>query len=212
MRCFFAAEKPSEFVAHVLQKRKYYLSSLVKLNSWIDRNVEKDYNKFSLLNKGVETITQQSCCIVGDRLLPRRQTQEIADLLEQKILKLVSLGVTRFFTGGALGFDTFAAQVVLRLRDEHPEIRHILVLPSPEQSAKWPAPAVAVYESLKSRSNEVICTSDSASRGHIFKCYRFMIDSADYCLCYLAKASGYPAQAVRYAEKTDHVVIRIELA
>lgn len=161
--------------------------------------------------RGVRTITSKTCCIVGDRLLPRKQTQVLIDRLEAKILKLVSLGVNRFFTGGGLGFDTLAAQVVLDLRDRYPEIQHILVLPSPEQSAKWPAPAIAVYEDIKSRSDDVIYTSDAPSRGHIFKRNRYMIDNADYCLCYLTHASGYPAQAVRYAEKTDHSIVRIEL-
>ena len=65
--------------------------------------------------RGVRTITSKTCCIVGDRLLPRKQTQVLIDRLEAKILKLVSLGVNRLFTGGGLGFDTLAAQVVLDL-------------------------------------------------------------------------------------------------
>ena len=35
----------------------------------------------------------------------------------------VNMGVTTFRSGGALGFDTLAAQAVLRARRAHPEAR-----------------------------------------------------------------------------------------
>lgn len=151
----------------------------------------------------------QTCCIIGNRLLPRGQADEISARLEEKILKLASLGVTRFFTGGNVGFDTLAAQTVLRARALNPSISLVLVLPSRDQAAKWPASAVAVYESIKASADDVIYTSDEPSRGHILKRNRFMVDEADYCLTHLSKTSGRTAQTVRYAERTDHVVINI---
>lgn len=125
------------------------------------------------------------------------------------ILKLASMGVVRFFTGGALGFETLAAQVVLSAREKNAAIRLALVLPCRDQAAKWPVPAVTLYESIKSRADEVIYTSDTAARGYILKRNRYMVDESDYCLTYLTKTSGRTAQTVRYAEKTDHVVINV---
>lgn len=123
--------------------------------------------------------------------------------------KLVSLGVTRFFTGGNLGFDTLAAQVVLRVREDHPEVRLALVLPSRDQADKWPQRAVETYEDIKSRSDEVIYTSETGGYGAILRRNRYMMDESDYCLCYLTKTSGRTAELVRYAERTDHPVINI---
>lgn len=125
------------------------------------------------------------------------------------ILKLASLGVVRFFTGGGLGFDTLAAQAVLTAREKNAAIRLALVLPCRDQAAKWPAAAVGLYESIKSRADEVIYTSDTACRGYLLKRNRYMVDESDYCLAHLSKTSGRTAQVVRYAEKTDHVVINI---
>lgn len=42
---------------------------------------------------------------------------------------LVSKGFKYFGTGGALGFDTIAAQAVLSVKETHPEVKLILVLP-----------------------------------------------------------------------------------
>ena len=152
---------------------------------------------------------RQTCCIVGNRLMPRGQADEIAARLEEKILKLADFGVTRFFTGGNVGFDTLAAQTVLRARAVNPSISLALVLPSRDQAAKWPAPAVALYEDIKARADEVIYTSDAPSRGHILKRNRFMVDHSDYCLTYMTKVCGRTFETVRYAEHTDHVVINI---
>ena len=98
--------------------------------------------------------------------------------------KLVSLGVTRFFTGGNLGFDTLAAQVVLRVREDHPEVRLALVLPSRDQADKWPQRAVETYEDIKSSSDEVIYTSETGGYGAILRRNRYMMDESDYCLCF----------------------------
>lgn len=146
---------------------------------------------------------------MGNRLLPRGQADQISARLEEKILKLAGFGVTRFFTGGNLGFDTLAAQTVLRVREENPEVRLVLVLPSRDQAAKWPARAVEMYEGIKAQADDVIYTSESAGRGHMLKRNRFMVDESDYCVTYLCKISGRTAQTVRYAERTGHVVINI---
>ena len=146
---------------------------------------------------------------MGNRLLPRGQAEAIAARLERRVRKLVSLGVTRFFTGGNLGFDTLAAQVVLRVREDHPEVRLALVLPSRDQADKWPQRAVETYEDIKSRSDEVIYTSETGGYGAILRRNRYMMDESDYCLCYLTKTSGRTAELVRYAERTDHPVINI---
>jgi len=98
---------------------------------------------------------------------------------------------------------------VLRARAANPAVRLVLVLPSRAQAAKWPAPAVEMYESIKAQADDVIYTSDEASRGHVLRRNRFMVDESDYCLTYLTKISGRTAQTVRYAERTDHVIINI---
>ena len=142
-------------------------------------------------------------------MLPKGQADEIAARLVNRILKLASLGVVRFFTGGGLGFDTLAAQAVLRAREQNPVVRLPLVLPCRDQASKWPAHAVALYESIKAQADEVIYTSETSARGYLLKRNRYMVDESDYCLTHLSKTSGRTAQTVRYAEKTDHIVINI---
>lgn len=95
------------------------------------------------------------------------------------------------------------------MRDALPSVQLVLVLPCRDQAAKWPASAVATYESIKSQASEIIYTSETTSRGHILKRNRYMVDNSDYILTHLSKTSGRTAQTIRYAEKTDHVIINV---
>ena len=71
----------------------------------------------------------RTACFTGHRELPADDLPEISKRLEDTLVKLIEQGYRYFGAGGALGFDTLAAQVVLRLRERYPQIRLILVLP-----------------------------------------------------------------------------------
>ena len=72
---------------------------------------------------------EKTCCFTGHRHLPEDQKPEITARLENAIVSLIHSGYLYFGAGGALGFDTLAAQTVLRLRRSYPLIKLILVLP-----------------------------------------------------------------------------------
>ena len=60
---------------------------------------------------------ERMCCFTGHRDLPLTCWEEIAEKLEETITRLVQDGIQFYRTGGALGFDTLAAQTVLRERE-----------------------------------------------------------------------------------------------
>lgn len=49
--------------------------------------------------------------------------------LRKIIEEQIKAGVVFYGAGGALGFDTIAAQTVLEMKNEYPQLRLILVLP-----------------------------------------------------------------------------------
>ncbi len=151
----------------------------------------------------------RTCCIIGNRLMPRGQAGMIAARIEEEIVKMHAQGVTRFMTGGGLGFETLAAQVVLQAREKHPGIRLVLALPSRDQAAKWPASSVAIYEGIKGQANEIVYTAETSGRGHLLKRNRYMVDQSEIVLAYLAKTTGRTVQTVKYAEKVGKEIVRI---
>ena len=91
----------------------------------------------------------RTACFTGHRELPADDMPEISKRLEDTLVKLIEQGYRYFGAGGALGFDTLAAQVVLRLRERYPQIRLILVLPCLNQTRGWPQENIDTYEEIK---------------------------------------------------------------
>ena len=59
----------------------------------------------------------KTVCFTGHRELPTDDLPEISKRLEDTLVALIEQGYCYFGAGGALGFDTLAAQAVLRLRE-----------------------------------------------------------------------------------------------
>ena len=93
----------------------------------------------------------RTACFTGHRELPTDNLPEISKHLKDTLVTLIEQGYRYFGAGGALGFDTLATQVVLRLRERYPQIRLILVLPCFNQIRRWQQADVDIYEELKRR-------------------------------------------------------------
>ena len=92
----------------------------------------------------------KTACFTGHRQIPAEDEQKIRTRLEEVIADLISEGIGCFSCGGALGFDTVAAQAVLRAKETHPQIKLILILPFPEQGRRWTEQNRRTYEEIKS--------------------------------------------------------------
>lgn len=89
---------------------------------------------------------EKTCCFTGHRQIPSGAQAEITDKLERVITDLYQKGIRYYGAGGALGFDTLAAQAVIRLRGSCPGMKLILVLPCLTQTRGWRPEDIAEYE------------------------------------------------------------------
>ena len=151
----------------------------------------------------------QTCCFTGHRFLPENEKEKISLALESTVLSLIHSGYRYFGAGGALGFDTLAAQTVLRLRQSYPDIRLILVLPCVSQADKWPPADVAVYQEIMGQANKIVYTSHEYTAGCMFKRNRHLVDHSSVCICYLEKSTGGTAYTVDYARKCGLKIINL---
>ena len=106
-----------------------------------------------------------------------------------------------FGAGGALGFDTLAAQCVLSLKNQYTHIKLILVLPCITQTKGWSENDIAIYEEIKSQADKVVYTSREYSRGCMFKRNRHLVDCSSVCVAYLTQEKGGMAYTVNYAKE-----------
>ena len=61
-------------------------------------------------------MTYKTVCFTGHRKIPYNQLNSIAVRLNETVEKLILSGYCNFAAGGALGFDTMAAECVLKLK------------------------------------------------------------------------------------------------
>ena len=103
-------------------------------------------------------------CFTGHRVIPAHKAPVVASRLYDTLKELVREGFCEFAAGGALGFDTLAAKVVLALKKEFPIIKLRLILPCPDQTKGWKSADVAVYEEIKSQASiqTGVCTCVTA--------------------------------------------------
>lgn len=131
-------------------------------------------------------IREKTCCFTCHRDISLIQRFVIKRRLEAEIKRLIDKGVVYFGSGGALGFDTMAALMVLKLKTANPQIKLILVLPCREQADRWSNADKMLYNEILQKADKVKYTSEHYS---------------GYCICYLTQKAGGTAYTVDYAKK-----------
>lgn len=134
-------------------------------------------------------------------MLPKNKLSDITVSLEKIIIKYINEGYRYFGAGGALGFDTLAAETVLRLKNKYPYIKLILVLPCLSQTKGWNKTDIEKYNFIKAQADKVVYTSQEYTSDCMFKRNRHLVNQSSLCICYLSKNSGGTAYTVAYAKK-----------
>lgn len=127
----------------------------------------------------------------------------------QGIDYLYKQGVTTYLAGGALGFDTLAAETVLQKRLLLPDIKLVLVLPCKNQSERWGTDQKKRYEAIKNSADKVICLAEQYFEGCMQQRNQYMVNQSSFCICYLTKAVGGTAYTVREAKKAGLTVYNL---
>lgn len=151
----------------------------------------------------------RTVCFTGHRKIPPKRIDTLARRLKTVIIELIENGYIYFGAGGALGFDTLAAQTVLNLKTDYPQIKLILVLPCISQADAWSFEDKSMYESIKNNADKVVYTSRDYSKGCMYKRNRHLVDNSGVCVCYLTENSGGTAYTVEYAKRKNLLVINI---
>ncbi len=157
-----------------------------------------------------------TCCFSGHRTLPKDKLSDISACLEQIIIEYINEGYRYFGTGGALGFDTLAAETVLKLKNKYPFIKLILVLPCLSQTKGWKKFDVDRYNYIKTQADKTVYTSKEYTSDCMFKRNRHLVNHSSLCICYLSKNSGGTAYTVNYAKKNnlkiENIVEHLEIS
>ncbi len=154
----------------------------------------------------------KSCCFTGHRAL--YYTDNLDYRLRETIIYLIKQGVTEFYAGGAIGWDTLCAEMVINIRDNgYPDIHLNLILPckEKEQTAKWDSEAKRRFRQVYESADNIEILSENYHRDCMKNRNQRMVDLSDWCVCYCdeRKSMGGTAQTVRMAQKKGIKIINL---
>lgn len=132
--------------------------------------------------------------------------------IEARLEGIYETGYRVFFCGMALGCDMYFAEAVLKLREEHPDVKLIAVIPCGSQPDKWTA-------AQRQRYNDILlCADDSRliSVNYTPECMqernRYMVDNSSLLLCcYNGHPGGGTMSTILYAQRNGADVIIIDI-
>ncbi len=158
------------------------------------------------------------CCFTGHRHIPDEIRPRLELVLENTIASLYKEGYRIFVCGGALGFDTLAAQTVLKVSSRIDSVKLFLALPCRNQTEKWKntdtfnaTEAIREYQRIKGLADCVVYVNDFATDTCMKERNQYMVDHSSVCVAYCKPGvvrSG-TAQTVRMAERAGIRVINI---
>ena len=157
--------------------------------------------------------TDKTCFFSGHRKLPEHNKEKIISLIEKNILLKYNAGITNFISGGALGFDTIAAQTVIRLktnRDLYKKMRLILFLPCYDSDINWSINDRNLLSFIKFNADLVEVIEKSGYTQSCMKVRnRKMVESSCSGIVYKSSNHSGTGQTVSIARKLGIPVVNI---
>lgn len=133
--------------------------------------------------------------------------------IKTEYIRLIRHGFRQFLTGGALGSDMMAAEVILELRQElRPMVRisHWVCMPCFDYTARWSDADKERLEKIKEKSNAFYVSECPYYNGCMQKRNQYMVDTSRALVSVYDGQSGGTHSTVEYAKRKNKKVIIID--
>ncbi len=140
-----------------------------------------------------------------------KQCTALKVAMDAEIEKLITEGITSFFSGMAEGVDQWAALSVLTKRKSNLAIKLNCILPWKGQADGWSQASQRRYQEILRQADTVTYVGQDYQKDCLLKRNRHLVDSAAVLLAvYNGEWRGGTAATVRYAQKAGRKIILIE--
>ncbi len=154
----------------------------------------------------------QVCSFTGHRVIEECHRERICGLINTAIKYAYTAGCRDFMCGGALGFDTLAAQEVIKFRLTHRDVRLLLCLPCMDQADAWSDRSRFMYSYILESADEVIYASDSYTDSCMRERNFLLASRCDILIAYCGRQRSGSGQTVRMADSMGKEVINLYTA
>lgn len=145
----------------------------------------------------------------GHRKIDGYTAHKISFVLDHLLKTMVNAGITKFYAGGALGFDTIAALAVLRMKEKDPSVSLELILPCKNQTKFWSAEDVATFNSILDRADGVQYVAEYYTDACMHERNNRLVELGDIGVVFLEYGGGGTAYTVNHALKNDKEIINV---
>ncbi len=159
---------------------------------------------------------ENCCCFTG--LRPQKlnfkenseQYNIIISKCEKYIIQLIKrYNVTNFISGMALGWDSWCAEEILKLRDRYSNISLECAIPCSEQDKYWSESDKRRYAEILSKADKVVRLQEKYTSDCMIKRNRYMVDKSLYVFAFWDKQIGGTANTIQYALNLKRRIIII---
>lgn len=150
-----------------------------------------------------------TCCFTGHRQIEPEHRDMLPSAVESAMRELISQGYFIFAAGGAIGFDTIAAETVLALKEEFSQLRLVIVAPCADQADGWESADRLRYERLRQAADDYICLDASYTTDCMRRRNRYLVEISSACLAYCLRGRSGSSQTVNFANEQGLEVIDI---
>ena len=178
---------------------------------WVPREENEEADKISKRRNG------KTVCFTGhrpDKLGGYDENKPIIKWvkkeLEEAIDKAIEAGFTTFISGGALGVDQWAAEIIIEKKEKYPNIKLVIAKPFPSQGRKWPASSRKRFHKICESADVVVDVSpDPYTREKMMRRNQWMVNKSDMVIAVWDGSAGGTADAVDKAIEAGKPIYRI---
>ncbi len=133
--------------------------------------------------------------------------------IESKLLTaietLYAQGMRNFISGGAIGFDTLAAQAVLHSKDSHPDISLTLAIPFSGHDYNFSPKQKTRLQKIAASADHIIYVSQKFHDRAYLDRNKFMLRNSSTLVCYFDGQRGGTMYTVNRALRLGHKIINL---
>lgn len=153
---------------------------------------------------------QSTCCFTGHRpqSLPwgfdeeDKRCVKMKEQLKGEVVKAIENGYTTFISGMALGFDIIAAEVVLELKEKHPNIKLVGALPCKTQDKFWKEKDKQRYKNVLNKLDDIRCIYDNYNgKKCMIERNHYMVNNSSLVIALFNGTKGGTKTTINYAKK-----------
>ena len=153
--------------------------------------------------------SKNACCFTGHRKL-NAPIEEIKENLYEAITHAIILkDCKRFICGGAIGFDTLAAELVLEAKNIFHSLTLEIAVPCENQSESWSQAQKEKYDEIISQADKVTLLSTQYTKNCMQKRNEYMVDNSSLVIAHYDGSAGGTKNTFEYAKKHNKEIVLV---